>query len=419
MAEDTASDTAGDAAGSEGVYLSLDELADKRIAVQEGTVIDLAVQEKMPKAKVNYYNNTPDLVAALKANKVDALGCTEIFFRQYLSEDEALCMIGEPLQVMDIAYLFPKADRSRKLSGEINEYIKKMESEGKLEELKDKWIGGSEDRKTIDDYSDLPATNGTIRYVTEGLYPPFNYVREGKDVGLEIELTGEFCREYGYALNITNMSFDALMPALTAGKYDLSASGIAVTEERKKNVLFSDPYIQDRIVIAVLRKDADKSLFGSLTKSFNNTFIKEHRYRLFTRGMLTTLLISVLSIIFGTVLGFLVFLLYRKGNRIANKITGFAVWLVQGMPLVVFLMILYYVILGKVNIDGVWVAVLGFTILFGASVYCMLKSGTEAVGAGQTEASYALGFNDRETFFGIVLPQAARHFMPSYNAHVR
>jgi polar amino acid transport system substrate-binding protein len=214
------------------------------------------------------------------------------------------------------------------------------------------------------------------------------------------------------------MSFDALMPALTAGKYDLSASGIAITEERKKNVLFSDPYFQDGIVVAVLRKDADQSLFGSITKSFKNTFIKEHRYRLFTKGILTTLLISVLSILFGTLLGFLVFLLYRKGNPIANAVTRFSILLVQGMPLVVFLMILYYVILGKVNIDGVWVAVLGFTLIFGASVYCMLKSGTEAVGMGQTEASYALGFDDRETFFGVVLPQAAHHFMPTYKGEV-
>ena len=405
-------------ASGEGVYSSVDELEDKRIAAQQGTIIDQVVHERLPNSKTKYYNNTPDLVAALKSNKVDAMGCTEIFFKQYLAEDESLALIGDPLATMDIAYLLPKKEKSKKLAGELNEFIAKMKAEGKLDELQDKWVGGTEDRKTMDDYSDLPATNGTIRYVTEGMYPPFNYVRDGKDVGLEIELTGEFCKEYGYALDITNMSFDALMPALQAGKYDLAASGIAVTEERKKNVLFSDPYVQDSIVVAVLSKDADTSLFGSMKKSFRNTFIKEKRYRLFTKGIFTTLLISVLSILFGTLLGFLVFLLYRKGNPVANTLTRFSIWLVQGMPLVVFLMILYYIILGKTEIDGVWVAVLGFTLTFGSSVYGMLRSGTDAVGTGQTEASYALGFSDRETFFGIVLPQAARHFMPSYKAEV-
>lgn len=214
------------------------------------------------------------------------------------------------------------------------------------------------------------------------------------------------------------MSFDALMPALAAGKYDFAASGIAVTEERKKNVLFSDPYVVDHGVFAVLKKDADRSLFGSIEKSFNNTFIKENRYRLFIQGIRNTILITVLAMIFGTLLGFLLFLLYRKGNPLANTITRFSIWLVQGMPLVVLLMILYYVVLKDVNLDGIWVAVLGFTLTFGASVYGMLKSGTEAVGPGQEEASYALGFNDRETFFGIILPQAARHFMPSYKAEV-
>lgn len=65
-----------------------------------------------------------------------------------------------------------------------------------------------------------------------------------------------------------------------------------------------------------------------------------------------------------------------------------------------------------------WVAVIGFTLTFGAAVYSMILSGVKAVDNGQTEAAYALGFNDTQTFFGIILPQAARHFMPSYKAEI-
>ena len=88
------------------------------------------------------------------------------------------------------------------------------------------------------------------------------------------------------------------------------------------------------------------------------------------------------------------------------------------MPVIVLLMILYYVILGKVSISGMWVSVIGFTLVFAASVYSMILSGVKAVDYGQTEASYALGFTDRETFFGIILPQAAQHFMPMYKAEI-
>lgn len=193
--EGVSASQSADAPSGEGVYTSFDELAGKKFAVQQGTVFDKMIEEKIKDAKIQYYNTTPDLVAALKAGKVDALGCSEVFFKQYLAEDDALTLVGEPFSDIYIAYLFPKVEKSSKLAGEINEFIKKMQSEGKLDELQDKWIGGDESGKTIEDYSKLPGPNGTLRYVTEGEYPPYNYVRDGVDVGLEIELTGEFCKE--------------------------------------------------------------------------------------------------------------------------------------------------------------------------------------------------------------------------------
>jgi polar amino acid transport system substrate-binding protein len=123
-------------------------------------------------------------------------------------------------------------------------------------------------------------------------------------------------------------------------------------------------------------------------------------------------------VLLGTVIGFLVYLWCRRGGRIANRVTSFCVWLVQGMPVIVLLMILYYVILGKVSISGMWVSVIGFTLVFAAAVYSMILAGVKAVDFGQTEASYALGFTDRQTFFGIILPQAAQHFMPMYKAEI-
>ena len=130
------------------------------------------------------------------------------------------------------------------------------------------------------------------------------------------------------------------------------------------------------------------------------------------------MIITVLSVICGTILGFAVYLLCRGGNVIANLLTRFFVWLIQGTPMVVLLMILYYIIFGKVDIAGIWVAVIAFTMTFGAGMYGMLKSGVGALDKGQTEAAYALGFTDAGAFFTVILPQAALHFMPSYKAQV-
>ncbi|MBQ5987374.1 MAG: amino acid ABC transporter permease, partial [Clostridia bacterium] len=122
--------------------------------------------------------------------------------------------------------------------------------------------------------------------------------------------------------------------------------------------------------------------------------------------------------LFGTILGFAVFMLCRNGNPVANTVTRFCVWLVQGMPVVVLLMILYYIIFGRVNISGAAVSVVGFTLVFGSAVYGMLRAGVGAIDKGQLEAAYALGYTNRKAFFRIILPQALPHFMPAYKGEI-
>ena len=75
-------------------------------------------------------------------------------------------------------------------------------------------------------------------------------------------------------------------------------------------------------------------------------------------------------------------------------------------------MILYYVVFGKVNIPGIVVAVIGFSINFGAYSSEMMRSGIEAVPAGQSEAATALGYTPSQAFWKVVFPQAAVHFIP-------
>ena len=162
----------------------------------------------------------------------------------------------------------------------------------------------------------------------------------------------------------------------------------------------------------------DTSSRDGIISSFHKTFIREGRWRLFADGVLTTLLITLLSILFGTLLGFALFMLCRNGNPVANLVTRFCLWLVQGMPMVVLLMILYYIIFGSVAISGVAVAVIGFTLTFGAAVYGLLKMGVGAVDNGQYEAAYALGYSNRRTFFKIILPQALPHVLPAYRGEI-
>ena len=95
---------------------------------------------------------------------------------------------------------------------------------------------------------------------------------------------------------------------------------------------------------------------------------------------------------------------------IANLYSG----LMQGLPIVVILMILYYIIFGNSQISNIFVAIIGFGLVFGAYMAQLFTGGINSVEVGQREAALAIGLTKRQTFFGIILPQAVRTMLPGY-----
>ena len=412
-----------------GTIVGIKELNGARIGVQTGSTFDEIVRENLPEAQLSYFNSYPDMAAALLSGKIDAFPGDEPVIRMMAAEYGYLGILEDHLDNFEFGFVLPKNAAGEKLCGEINEWLASVKKSGELDEIASVWISGTEEEKVVPDYASFPAPNGTLTMAAEAAYAPMCYYRGNEIVGLEVCMAAKFCEAYGYGLRITNMSFDAVLPSVQTGKADFGLSSITITEERAQSVNFSDPYYTGGTVMAVLKSrlpGADgaasgtqaESGLGGIAASFSRTFLREGRWKLFLEGIGTTLLITVLAILFGTVLGFLVFLGCRNGNPAANAITRFCVWLVQGMPMVVLLMILYYIIFGSVSISGIAVAVIGFTLTFGSAVFALLKMGVGTVDRGQYEAAYALGHSSRHTFFRIILPQAIPHILPAYQGEI-
>ena len=443
-----------------------------RVGVQTGSSFDAIISEKMPDAEAIYFNTKADLVAALNGNKIDTFVVDEPVAKILMREDDRLTFLPDYLETFSFALLFPKSEAGEALRDQFNGFIETLRADGTLDALEEKWFAEDEDAKTMPDVSALSAENGTLRVATEAGYAPFEYVRDGKVVGYDMELAARFCEAFGYGLEIVDMNFDGILSSVQAGKCDFAAAAITVTPERAQTVLFSEPYFSGGTVLIVLKQSDEKTpapgdyngkrggvitgsfhdsviqealpdssiseyksytdmvaaltdvqtgqsgFMESLSDSFNKTFLREDRWRLFLTGVQNTLIITMLSILFGTALGFAVYMLCRNGNPVANGITRFCTWLVQGMPMVVLLMILYYVIFGSVSIGGIVVAIIGFAFTFGSAVYGMLRMGVGAVDGGQYEAAYALGYSNCRTFYRIILPQAAPHILPAYKGEV-
>ena len=411
-----------DADEAEGVYGSVSDLDGCRIGVQTGSTFDRIVLDALPDAKISYFNSYSDMAAALEAQKIDGFPGDEPVIRLMVTENNKLTIAEGRLDSFEFGVVFPKTADGEKLCKEFSDWISEARESGELDDINEKWISGPEEEKIIPDYTGLPAPNGHLTMVTEGAYAPMDYYRGEELVGIEIDIAVRFCEAYGYGITIKSMNFDGILPAIQSGKADFALSGVTITDERKESVLFSEPYYVGGTVMAVLKADSASAsaggLLGGIISSFNKTFVREGRWKLFQKGVENTLIITLLAILFGTVLGFCTFMLCRNGNRAANGITRFCLWLVQGMPMVVLLMILYYIVFGNVSISGIWVSVIGFTLTFGSSVFGLLKMGVGAVDIGQYEAAYAMGYSNRRTFFRIILPQALPHVLPSYKSEV-
>lgn len=105
----------------------------------------------------------------------------------------------------------------------------------------------------------------TLIVGTEPTFPPFEFTDNDKDVGFDIDLTQAVCDKLGYKMEIKNLGFDALIPALKSGQIDLIAAGMDATDERKKQVDFTDVYFRGGYTIVVRKDNTDISGYDGIS----------------------------------------------------------------------------------------------------------------------------------------------------------
>ena len=100
-----------------------------------------------------------------------------------------------------------------------------------------------------------PEEPANIRMITEATFPPYEF-RQGTDVvGIDVEICKAIAAELGKTLVVEDVEFDSVLPSLIAGKAELAAAGITVTEDRKMKVDFSVPYVRTGIVLVYAKAE--------------------------------------------------------------------------------------------------------------------------------------------------------------------
>ena len=146
-------------------------------------------------------------------------------------------------------------------------------------------------------------------------------------------------------------------------------------------------------------------------------FIEEERYKMIFQGLGTTLFITLFAVLLGIFLGFLVAIVrstYAKTGKlfILDRICWIYITVIRGTPMIVQLLIMYYVIFASYN-SKIVVAILAFGINSGAYVAEIVRSGIMSIDAGQFEAGRSLGFSYASTMIYIIMPQAFKNILPA------
>ena len=396
-----------------------------------------------------------------------------------------------------------------------------------------------------------------LRVICEATFPPYEYhVQESID-GIDPALCAIFAACLDRPLEVQDIAFDGIIAAVSVGKADIAASGITVTEERRRQVAFSDPYVtaaqvavvpvdspirdpeqlpghtiavqsgstgdlhvtrhigeperyktvidainavrnhpvatedyalafpkdnprlraqvdailahmrqtgdldtlvnlylranetgasgdlmqsqeiaeiryrvaQDPALRAILADIAQDPAFdppprtlASICRDFvqdlHTNFIAENRWRYLLDGLGATLLITALATLIGILLGLLVAVIRATHDMtgrlvLPNLLCRIYLTVIRGTPVVVQLLIIYFVIFGSQDVSKILVAVVAFGLNSGAYVAEIIRSGIVAIDKGQNEAGRSLGLSHATTMAWIILPQALRNTLPA------
>ncbi|MBQ7402558.1 MAG: ABC transporter permease subunit [Lentisphaeria bacterium] len=384
--------------------------------------------------------------------------------------------------------------------------------------------------------------------VTNATFPPYEYVSGGAIDGIDPEIVRQIANRLGYELEIQDMAFDSVIAAVQSGKAHIAASGITVTEDRKKQVAFTDPYVIAAQVIIVPKNSPIKGIadlkgkrigvqhgttgdsfvtdkiqeperykegpvavaalvsgkldvvvidgepaqayiaqnpslmilpepltteeyafaiakhnqnllrefneelkkmkesgelesiilhykklnseniseedfvtetvFGKIKASFYVNFIKDNRYKYLLEGFWITLQITFFSVLMGIIIGFGVAVVRSTADQtgklqLLDWICRIYLTVIRGTPVVVQLLIIYFVIFGSVNVDKILVAVIAFGINSGAYVAEIIRGGIMSIDKGQMEAGRSLGLSYWQSMREIILPQAFKNVLPA------
>ena len=149
-----------------------------------------------------------------------------------------------------------------------------------------------------------------------------------------------------------------------------------------------------------------------------STLIEGKAYIALFKGLWATIQISLLALVLGTLLGAVICAMRRSRHFILRTAASAYIAVLRGTPVLMLLLLMYYVVFARSRMDAVYVAVITFALNTAAYTAELMRTALDATDPGQVEAARTLGFSRWEAFRLITLPQAAEIAAPVYQSTI-
>ena len=393
-------------------FTSEDDLPGKRVVALTGSVYDFDLSERQD-IELFRYNNTADCIAALVSGKADVLKDDEIVLSPADQRRHGVQLVVRGTESFPCGLVFRKEDVA--LASRFDAFLADIRASGLYQEMYDRWM--DMESEETPHMPEVPVyREGTpIRAGSSSSTAPLGYQVGDDWDGFEIELLKRFAASLERPLEIKPYDAAAGPAALQTGRIDIWFGCIFITEEWQQSFLFSDPYYDchSAYFICGEKVNAEKG-WASLKSRFRKNLVEEDRWRFILDGLWETLILSFWSLLLGTVLAGGICWMKNSRYKWVRSVCHIYTSIMQGLPMLVLLMVMFYLVLADTPLSATTVAVISFSMVFAAYVGEIFSSAIESVGKGQTEAGIALGFTPLQTFVYVVAPQALRRSLPLY-----
>lgn len=390
------------------------------IGVVTGAGSEKMVKELFHNASFKSYKNPAELILGLEQGQTDCIVYNGTILESALREKpDTLYILEQPVGVDEMCMAVSPQTKIDTLHADLSQFMQEKKESGYLDDLCARWTGG--EPYVMPDIPRCDNPRAVITIGTQGTLVPYSFYQGDELIGMCIELVRTFALEYSYGFEYRVEDTTSILADAEFGRIDMTDGAMYYTPERAEQADFIFPAIQQvptEMMVLSRSRNQSTGFWEEIRLNFEKTMIREDRWKLILSGLQVTVLLTVCSLVLGTLLAFVFTAAKRSRIRLVSGAMSVVIELITGMPIVLFLMICFYIIFRHSGLSEIAVAVIAFAVDFGCRGAVTLNSGIESVQKGEIEAAEAMGMDPLQISRLIIMPQAIQNVFGVYKVSV-